>query len=134
MTRDPLTRPNTPHSAHADDVADLELVAIPATAPAGPADLEIRLDGVIVGDLDFRVCVHCQLAVIEHIRIDPPYRRRGLATRAVQVILAEHPDYRWSTSLIDDTAEARGRTKQRTAPLPVFPGEGRFWLLTAVRP
>ncbi len=75
--------------------------------PAGPSGIEIRLGGLIIGDIDLRVCGHCRLAVVEHIRIEPAYRRRGLATRAVHAVLAGHPGYRWATSPIDDNPGAR---------------------------
>jgi hypothetical protein len=80
----------------------VELVTLSAVHPAGPAVVEIREHGEIVGDVDFRVCHNCRLAVVEHVRVDPPQRRRRLATRAITYLLNNWPDYRWSTSPIDD--------------------------------
>lgn len=75
--------------------------------PAGTAQLRLCVDGEVVGDLDYRLCALCRLAVLTHLRIDH-YRRRGLATLAVRTVLDEYPDYRWSTTVIGDNAAARG--------------------------
>ncbi|WP_165968438.1 GNAT family N-acetyltransferase [Saccharopolyspora elongata] len=80
----------------------VELVTIPAEQPAGLAVVEIREHGVTVGDADYRVCELCHLGVIEHVRVDPPFRRRGLATRAITKLLTDWPNYSWSTSPIND--------------------------------
>ncbi|MEV5543275.1 GNAT family N-acetyltransferase [Saccharopolyspora shandongensis] len=80
----------------------VELVTFPAEQPAGLAVVEIREHGVIVGDADYRVCELCHLGVVEHVRVDPPFRRRGLATQAITKVLADWSGYRWSTSPINE--------------------------------
>ncbi|MCI2420868.1 hypothetical protein MOQ72_25795 [Saccharopolyspora sp. K220] len=75
-------------------VADAELVLMPEEHPAGPAAVEIRLGGVIVGDVTFRVCRSCRLAVVEHVRVESPQRRRRLATLAINFLVSRWPDYR----------------------------------------
>lgn len=85
----------------------VEFVVRPATLPAGVERLDVLLDGQVSGDLDFRACEHCHQAVLEQIRIDPPYRRQGLARGALQAAVDNRPGYRWSTSVLADTAEAR---------------------------
>ncbi|MGP4016853.1 hypothetical protein [Saccharopolyspora sp. 5N708] len=70
----------------------VELVTVPAVLPAGHAALEIHEHGVIVGDVDFRVCDACRLGLVEHVRVDRPRRRRGLATQAINKLLADWPD------------------------------------------
>lgn len=86
---------------------DVELVALPAWWPAGVERIEICSGGRPVGDVDFRACADCRVAVLEQVRVDPPYRRRGWATRAVQAAVASRPGYRWATSALHDTVEAR---------------------------
>lgn len=83
---------------------DVEFVPIPPEWPAGLERLEIRLDGVPVGEVDFRACTACQLAIVEHVRIDPPYRRRRLARQAVRLLLAGYPAHRWHTTAIQPEA------------------------------
>jgi hypothetical protein len=84
------------------------LVRVPPEVTAGPERIEIRVDDRVIGDVDLRVCPQCRVAVLTHVRVSQPYRRRGLATAAVRASLAYYPGYRWSTSPIDDTDEARG--------------------------
>ncbi|MEV0705114.1 GNAT family N-acetyltransferase [Saccharopolyspora sp. NPDC050389] len=79
----------------------VELVTIPAELPAGLAVVEIREHGVAVGDADYRVCEVCRLGVVEQVRVDPPFRRRGLATQVIIKLLADWPGCRWSTSPIN---------------------------------
>ncbi|MEV0701380.1 hypothetical protein AB0I53_26200 [Saccharopolyspora sp. NPDC050389] len=89
-------------------VGDLELAAVPALLPTGPPGIEIRLDGLVVGDLELRICHGCRVAVVEHIRIDRRCRRRGLATLAIDLLRRTWPDYRWSTAPIERSTEALG--------------------------
>ncbi len=87
---------------------DVELVAVAPVVPAGPERIELRLGGTAAGDLDLRACAACRIAVVDHVRVDPPFRRRGLATRLVRAALSARPGYRWSTSVLGGTDEARG--------------------------
>jgi hypothetical protein len=92
-----------------DSVVDeLTVHRVPASHPAGPERIELWLySQTLVGDLDLRRCDQCKLAVLEHIRIDSPYRRRGLAARALHEVFAELRSYRWCTTEIDDTPAAQ---------------------------
>ncbi|WP_334271030.1 hypothetical protein [Saccharopolyspora indica] len=89
-------------------LGDLELAAVPALLPAGPPGVEIRLDGLVVGELELRVCHACEVVVLEHVRIDRRCRRRGLATLAVGLLRESWPDYRWSSGPFEPTTEALG--------------------------
>ncbi|MCI2423843.1 hypothetical protein MOQ72_41210 [Saccharopolyspora sp. K220] len=93
-------------AADDDGVADAELVLMPEERPAGPAAVEVCLGGVIVGDVTFRVCRSCRLAVVEHVRVESRQRRRRLAALAINFLVSRWSDYRWTTSPIDDTAES----------------------------
>lgn len=53
----------------------VEIVRVPAAVPAGIARLDVLLDGLPVGDLHVRMCEPCQQGLIEHVRVDRPYRR-----------------------------------------------------------
>lgn len=74
---------------------------------AGLTHVELRVGGIVVGNLDLRICPTCAVAVVDYIRVDPPYRRRGFATRAVCGAVARYPASAWSTSPLDDSDEAR---------------------------
>ncbi|MCI2420848.1 hypothetical protein MOQ72_25695 [Saccharopolyspora sp. K220] len=45
---------------------------------------------------------------LDHIRIDPRCRRRGLAALAVELVRRTWSGYRWSTAPIERTTEALG--------------------------
>ncbi|GAA4859511.1 MULTISPECIES: GNAT family N-acetyltransferase [Saccharopolyspora] len=105
-------------------VADLELLVTPADPPAGHTAIEILLGGLIVGDVDLLMCDPCRLAVVDHIRIDPRCRRRGLATRALDAVLATWPEHRWSTAPIDDTPEAMAFWRSLDWPGPLGRPDG----------
>lgn len=102
--------------------AFVEIVRVPAAVPAGVTRLDVLLDGLPVGDLHLRICEPCQQGLIEHVRIDPPFRRQGLARRLVAVATAAHPGYTWSTTVIDATREA-----QRFAQAGIWPGPPTPW-------
>ncbi|MFB9906298.1 GNAT family N-acetyltransferase [Allokutzneria oryzae] len=70
--------------------------------------LELHVHGVLVGDLDYRLCMPCRLGVIEHMRIAADHRRRGLGTQLVRTVLDRHAAVAWTTS-------------------PVAPGAAQFW-------
>lgn len=97
--------------------AAVDIVRVPAAVPAGVERLDVLVDGIPVGDLHLRSCEPCQQGLIEHVRIDPPYRRQGLARRLISDATADHPSYTWSTTVIDTTREA-----QRFAQTGIWPG------------
>lgn len=101
--------------------AAVEIVRVPAAVPAGVTRLDVLLDGIPVGDLHVRLCAACQQGLIEHVRVDPPYRRRGLARRLVAAATADRPGYMWSTTVIDATSEARGFARAGIWPGPPTP-------------
>jgi GNAT superfamily N-acetyltransferase len=83
---------------------EAELNWVAAAEVAGLARLEVRRGGHVLGDLDYRACSTCRIAVLEQIRVDPVHRRRGLGARLVVAVLAAHPGYVWSTTALADTA------------------------------
>lgn len=93
----------------ANVAGNVELTWVDPVLPAGPARVEVLVDGVVVGDVDIRLCHQaCRLGIVEHVRVDSAARRRRLATQALEAVVAAYPDYEWSTSPLADTAEARG--------------------------
>lgn len=83
--------------------ADVHVRYLPPDRPAGLARIEVVVDGRTVGDLDWRSCpdVACRCAVIESVRIDQGFRRRGYATAAVRAAGAiTGPGCNWSTTAV----------------------------------
>ncbi|MEV4649030.1 GNAT family N-acetyltransferase [Saccharopolyspora sp. NPDC049357] len=101
--------------------AVVEIVRIPARVPAGIDRLDVLVDGLPVGDLLLRVCEPCEVAVIEHLRIDRWYTRQGLGRRLVEAATAEHAGYAWSTTEISDNPSARGFAAAGLWPGPPVP-------------
>jgi predicted acetyltransferase len=93
----------------------IDLVQVPAALPTGLEYFEIRSDGEPVGSVDVRACPTCRIAVVIHIRVAEPYRRRGLATAALRAGMTSRPGYRWSTSPVEDTDGARAFWRVITA-------------------
>lgn len=92
---------------------------VPSPRSAGLARVELLVnehqgDGAaeVVGDLDWRSCAMCEVAVIEHVRVDDrelrgqPLRRHGFGTRLVEVVLATAPAFSWSTTVVTTAAAA----------------------------
>lgn len=77
------------------------LVWVAAPVPAALACLEVRRGGQVLGDLDYRACPTCGVAVLEHVRVDPDQRRQGLGSLLVRSVLDAHRDYAWSTTTRD---------------------------------
>ncbi|CAM04734.1 hypothetical protein A8924_5887 [Saccharopolyspora erythraea NRRL 2338] len=79
-------------------MAYLEL-RLPDLRTSGPRTVEIGLDGRHIGTIDLWTCVHCELATVEGIRVDPAAREhRGLLTQALRLLLDRLPGYRWTGS------------------------------------
>ena len=83
------------------------IVSVPAWIAAGVDRLDVLVDGQPVGDLHLRLCAPCRLGLIEHVRIDRQYRRRGLGRRLVAAATEGRSVWSWSTTVISDNAEAR---------------------------
>lgn len=92
------------HTLATMDGRGLELVAIPPDAPARVGQIVLSLDSVTIGDVDVAYCADCRIAVLHHIRVDPPFRRRGLGRVLWSAALARAPRYAWSTTEITDAA------------------------------
>jgi hypothetical protein len=98
------------HQRSPTQAADIgfEIVAVrPEHHLAGVGRLEIRLQGQTAADLDLALCAPCQSGIIEHIRVDPPHRRRSFGRTLVAAALTRGPDFRWSTIEIEDIDLAR---------------------------
>ena len=104
-------------------VLPVRLRFVPAPYLAGLARVELVVDegqaaddtgGVAegIGDLDWRSCTVCRVAVIEHVRVDDralrgqPLRRNGYGTLLVRAVLATAPTFSWSTTVVTSAAAA----------------------------
>lgn len=87
--------------------AGVEVVAVPPVVEHAPGRLELHLDGRAVAEVDVSLCGVCRVGVIEHVRVEPTFRRRGFGRRVVAAALACGPGYRWSTT------EVTGHQAQR---------------------
>lgn len=93
---------------HTRDV-DSPLVTFPPDVAAGAGRIERHLDPYgVVADLDLTVCHACRLAVIEHVRTDPPHRRRGYGRELVTAAVGHGPGCDWSTTRVDTLQGAKG--------------------------
>lgn len=94
---------------HADDnldESDPTLVWVAAALPAGLARVELYRGRQVLGDLDYRACPTCTLAVLEQIRVNPAHRRKGHGTVLARAVLAAFSDYEWSSTALAETATA----------------------------
>lgn len=93
------------HQQHGEQTEPLglQLVAVPPPVAAAPGRIEVRLDGRVVTDLDVALCGICRRGVVEHVRTDPAFRRRGLAWTAVAAARARGAGYSWSTTAVSDS-------------------------------
>ena len=87
--------------------AELVLAARPPEVKAGVGQIELRLRGQVIADIDVRLCGVDTRGVIEQVRVDEKYQRRGFGTVLVAAALARGPAYRWSTTKLDDSVGAR---------------------------
>ncbi|MCI2424294.1 hypothetical protein MOQ72_43570 [Saccharopolyspora sp. K220] len=86
-------------------VDELKVAWDEAPVPAGPQRVVVWLNGHgIVGDLDVRVCHACRTGVVEHVRIDTSFRRRGLGCAALCEVVSGLADYGWTTTAIEPAA------------------------------
>lgn len=96
--------------------AELVLAARRPALLGGVGQLEVRLRGAAIADINVRMCHVDERGVIEQVRVDEPYRRRGLGVVLVQAALARGPSYRWSTTSVADSAAARSFWASRRIP------------------
>ncbi|QRP47408.1 hypothetical protein [Amycolatopsis sp. FDAARGOS 1241] len=128
--------------------AGLELVAVAPHEDAAPGRIELHLDGHTIGAATLVVCPQDRLGVLEHVQVDDGIRRRGYGRilalaafsrldwytdraywvrgdRRVRALRAAQrgAGYAWTTTLIENTPEARGFAEW--LPLPSV-GEPRY--------
>ncbi|GAB3914426.1 hypothetical protein ACFQ1S_00655 [Kibdelosporangium lantanae] len=48
-------------------------------------------------EIDYRLCLRCQLGWVEQPYTEPLYQRRGLASAALAALRSEHPGLSWHT-------------------------------------
>ena len=107
--RDPLATwcPVDPAVQYAEADAPQDrfaIVRIPPTVPRGGiGQLQLRIDGDMLGDLRLAVCGPCRRAVLECVRVDEQHRRFGFGRVLVAAALALAPpsEYRWSRTHVD---------------------------------
>ena len=104
-----LMDPAKQHTAESVPPSGLVLVRLPPPVPGQGRHLQLRLDGVPLGDLDLCMCGPCRRAVLERVRVDEQRTRRGYGRIVVAAALALAPPdtYRWSPTAIEGTPEAR---------------------------
>ena len=90
---------------------------------AGVGQIIAKLDGVPIADIDLRMCSVDERGVIEHVRVDEAFLRRGLGTVLVAAALARGPGYIWSTTAVDEAVEARAFWARLRPSVPLAIGE-----------
>ncbi|UUV32218.1 hypothetical protein NQK81_01850 [Amycolatopsis roodepoortensis] len=86
--------------------AGLHLAVRPPFARAGIEQIMLQLRDVTIADLDMQMCSACKVGVVEQVRVDHAYLRRGIGTVLLHAALVRGRGYRWSTTTIADTAAA----------------------------
>ncbi|KFZ80779.1 hypothetical protein ED92_10570 [Amycolatopsis sp. MJM2582] len=84
----------------------LQLAVRPPFVLAGIEQIMLQLRDVTIADLDMQMCGACKVGVVEQVRVDDAYLRRGIGTVLVTAALVRGQGYRWSTTAITDTAAA----------------------------
>lgn len=90
---------------------------------AGVGQITAKLDGDPIADLDLRMCPIDERGVLEHIRVDDQFRRRGLAGVLVAAALARGPGFHWSTTVVGKAVEARAFWASVRPAVPLQIGE-----------
>jgi GNAT superfamily N-acetyltransferase len=88
------------------DGMDVRVRHVDADRPAGLARVDVLVDGQVVADADWRACIECGVAVLEHVRTDPDHRGHGYARQAVLAAHARAPHCSWSTTTVADGGAA----------------------------
>lgn len=108
---------------HPPTHAKLLLDIVRPPVRAGVGQIVAKLDGVAIADIDLRMCAVDERGVIEHVRVDDGYRRRGLGTILVAAALARAPGFRWSTMEVDKGLPARAFWASLRPAVPLQIGE-----------
>ena len=97
-----LVDPAVQHRLDQAPTYGLALVRIPPAMPRGGVGrLQLRVDGHARGDVDIALCGPCHRAVLEQVRVDTGYLRRGYGRVLIAAVLALAPAYDWSTTAVD---------------------------------
>ncbi|MEV0445792.1 GNAT family N-acetyltransferase [Streptomyces spectabilis] len=120
---------------------DSEAIRVTALAPAtphAPAAVALHLErGLLIGQVDFRLCHACRTGRVQRIWVNETWQRQGLGRQALHSALAQAPDYRWTTTLQSRQGRAFFRAMatetgadltSRTPPCPhLMSRYGRLW-------
>lgn len=98
--------PTCQHPADAAPDAGIALVVVPPPQRAAVGQIQARINGVTIGDIDVSLCSVEERAVIEQVRVDDGFRRYGFGSLLVAAALARAPRYAWSTTTVT-SPEAR---------------------------
>lgn len=97
-----LVDPAKQHQADTAPAYGLALVRIPPAEPrGGVGQLQLRVDNDVRGDVDLAVCGPCRRAVLEQVRVDPAYMRRGYGRLLIAAAVTVAPGFDWSTTVVD---------------------------------
>ncbi|MFK0249593.1 N-acetyltransferase [Amycolatopsis azurea] len=105
--------------------AALLLAARPPMVRGGVGQIILQLWGTAIADLDLQVCDACQAGVVEQVRVDPGYLRRGIGTVLLDAALIRGRGYRWSTTSIADTTTAKAFWAAQHLPPGTMLGQPR---------
>ncbi|MFK0250192.1 hypothetical protein ACIQUM_36285 [Amycolatopsis azurea] len=103
--------------------ASLVLAARPPMMRGGVGHILMQLRGVTIADLDVQMCGVCRAGVLDQVRVDGPYLRRGIGTVLVTAALSRGRGYRWSTTAIIDTVTAKAFWAAQQLPEDMVLGE-----------
>jgi GNAT superfamily N-acetyltransferase len=67
----------------------------------------LQLDGRPLGDIDLSLGGPCRRGVIEGVRVEEAYQRRGYGRVLVAAALTRSSGYSWSATKVDDSPVAR---------------------------
>lgn len=105
--------------------AALRLAARPPLVRGGVGQIMLQLWGTTIADLDVQMCGPCRTGVVEQVRVDTEYLRRGIGTVLLAAALVRGRGYRWSTTTIDDTVTARAFWAAQQLPADMTLGQPR---------
>ncbi|OXM50347.1 hypothetical protein CFP71_28370 [Amycolatopsis thailandensis] len=103
--------------------AALLLSRRPPVVYGGVEQIILQLWGTAIADLDVQTCDTCRVGVLEQVRVDAAYLRRGIGTVLLDAALARGRGYWWSTTTIADTVPARAFWATQHLPPDTVLGE-----------